>query len=147
VSALLNKALSIYREIGKDIAQDMMSRGSLNSRISHMLLDPLIDLILRFKHYGFRNEAEWRLLCIVPSKDANVQYHAGRMGLVPHISVKLTPITGVWIYKERMPLRVVVQGPTAEPHVAKEALDGYLRRRNYREPHTCIRTSTIPLRF
>jgi hypothetical protein len=148
VMALLTKALSIYRDLGKNIVQgDMRSKGGLNTSISNMLIEPIIDLILKFKHEGFRNEAEWRLLCIVHSEDANrVQYREGRMGLVPYVSVKLTPKSGVYIVPPRMPIRVVVQGPTSEPNIAEKALRGYLDRRNYKE-HTEIRASTVPLRF
>jgi hypothetical protein len=136
VRTLLHKALSIYQKIG----EDQVSRGVITGFIAERLFYHLI----RLKHPCFSHEAEWRLVVTsLGPFDENIEYHSNAMGLVPHVLFKMVaragPLTG------KMPIRTIVQGPTVDKDLAKEALLGFLRRKGYQMTEVLV--SDIPIRF
>jgi hypothetical protein len=101
------------------------------------------NLLVSFKQPGFKHEEEWRLVYSLGMwTKGGTQYHVGEMGLIPHLPLKLTHRAG--IYCNRLPLPEVVQGPTAEPELALQALNSFLGDLGY---NTSTRKSKMPLRF
>jgi hypothetical protein len=136
VQVLLQKALSIYRKIRQD---GVRSIGDFTGFVANVLFQHLI----RLKHPCFRHEAEWRLVVASLLDDKEIDYHSNATGLIPHVTFKIVARTDL-LYK-RMPIRIIVQGPTADSHLAKEALLGFLRRKGYQGTEVLV--SDIPLRF
>ena len=137
VQALLQKAFSIYQKIRQD---GMHSIGDFTGFVANRVFQHLI----RLKHPCFSHEGEWRLVLEIPPNDKKIDYHSNAMGLVPHVTFKITE-RGGGLFNKKMPIPKVVQGPTADSHLAKEALLGFLQRKEY--GMTEVLVSDIPIRF
>jgi hypothetical protein len=112
--------------------------------ISATLDDFKLALIFRLfwmKHPGFSEEKEWRILANFDSAHASrVCLRPSRTTLVPYVELNLSVPGG----QDKLPIREVVQGPTAHPELARLAVDWLFRKHGFQAPE--IRGSTIPLR-
>lgn len=115
--------------------------------IAHFLDDHLAEFTFIFKNPAFREEKEWRvILPILPYEVNDAWRHArfrnsGGM-LVPFVSLKVGPAVGP--NAGRLPLARIVLGPTVDPKLTKDAVDGLLRKYEFNRVE--ILSSAIPLR-
>ncbi len=88
-----------------------------------------------FKHPAFSEEQEWRLMKLQPGT-SEMCFRGGRLGVVPYI--ELEPVPG-----ESLPIKKIVQGPTAD-RVSATSIRMLLDRCGYSK--VTIEPSRIPLR-
>ena len=138
---LLAHVVTLYCQARDQFAERLWS--FIMAEFSQAWRDGFSYLLFSFKQPGFKYEKEWRLVYYLVKFDKGTQYHVGTMGLVPHLPLRLAHTAGV--YLNRLPLAEVVQGPTAEPALALEALRGFLLDVNH--VTTQARRSEMPLRF
>jgi hypothetical protein len=138
---LIAQLLELYRHAREPVAEHL--RNFVMASFCQAWRAGFSNLLFSFKHPGFEYEQEWRLVYYLEQFGRGTQYHVGTMGLVPHLALRLTHTAG--IYLNRLPLAEVVQGPTAEPALALEALKGFLRDVNH--VMTEAKRSEMPLRF
>jgi hypothetical protein len=105
-----------------------------------------------FKHPGFEQEAEWRIVTLrirdpdlIPQgssiDNSPPSIRPTRNGLLPFIKNKL-----VLDEKANLPIAEVVVGPSAHPALALKAAIQLLKNAGYPHPEGLVRHSAIPLR-
>jgi hypothetical protein len=97
-----------------------------------------------FKHPGFREEREWRLIRASarerePPYSVTPSFRARTTGLVPYTPVRLGN-------ESERPLAEVVVGPAAHPDLAALAARQLLESAGYDNASEIVRSSEIPLR-
>jgi hypothetical protein len=106
-------------------------------RVWRVASDTAVRLSLAFKHAGFEEECEWRL---VSTDSQNLKFRSGRWGVVPYKELSLPRKTLVSIW----------QGPTLDHDLTRRTLEMYLVRRygvnHQSEPIVAVHGSAIPLR-
>jgi len=141
---LIAQVVKLYHAARVQVAVHL--RTLIIAKFCEAWRDGFSNLLLSFKHPGFKYEKEWRLVySVLKWVEKDTQYHVGTMGLIPHLPLKLTHTAGP--HRHRFPLAEVVQEPTAEPELALEALASFLGNLGYRDPMVQVRRSTMPLRF
>jgi hypothetical protein len=100
----------------------------------------LVSLLLiecaTFKNPGFMEEKEWRLIQL-GAGDSHRKFRTGRFGIAPYIELK-TP------NDEKLPIKKVIQGPTADQFSAKRSVEMLLQDYGYAAVE--VEVSAIPLR-
>ena len=91
-----------------------------------------------FKHSGFREEAEWRLMGIPEHLPMPWSYRPDTRMLIPYAPLHIP------FEAERHPLVEVIIGPTAKPSLAEASLRGFLNINDL--PQVTIRHSLVPVR-
>jgi hypothetical protein len=164
---MIDRVMTVYRDL----------RGQTEERLWTLVMAKLCqasraafsDLLLSFKHRGFKHEKEWRLVFPSYRWEDSAEFRIGATGLVPYLRVKLCrpfaaalqglpaeardAIEGlpaeardaIESFVHSLPLAEVVQGPTAEPALANEALERFLKGLRFHGVKT--RLSEVPLRF
>jgi len=79
------------------------------------------ELLPRFKHIGFKEEAEWRFVS-QDAPEAMVKYRVRGHALLPYIGLQAA---------ESLPLVRVVIGPGREPAFTRKSVEHFLRARGY----------------
>lgn len=117
----------------------------LSYNAKRALGEALVEAYLCFKHPGFAEEHEWRLIRPVESVSYGrpIKFRPSTLGLVPYIDLPLVDPSG--LYKGRLPLWSVVQGPVRNSELALQSLESYLHSEGY-FAHTEVRVSAVPLR-
>lgn len=78
------------------------------------------------------------------SEGIEIKFRPSSFGFIPYVLIGLKPRAGVFM--GRLPLKKVIQGPTAAPSLSLSSLVMYLEAQGYGFPHTEISQSEIPLR-
>lgn len=135
VETLLERACGLLERIPDGPKSDEQVKGIVRST----QVD-LTKCIVRAKHDAFRNEQEWRLVCVAAERPAIKKYtEFGERGglLVPRVKVPLCTTKDDWA------IRVISCGPTLHPVLS---LDG-IRALTEKYGVGCkVRRSEVPLR-
>jgi hypothetical protein len=91
------------------------------------------ELIPRFKHSGFEDEREWRLVVQHEKVRSTVSFRANRNVLVPYINLGTSPL----------PLKYVRIGPGADLDLTERSIAVFLEAKGYDVP---VRRSRVPFR-
>lgn len=99
-----------------------------------------------FKHPGFAEEREWRLIRVNmrqgnPRQRVKPSFRESANGLLPYLPLEFDPPTG-----DERPIHEVVVGPNAHPELAVRAAEQLLDAVGYASPVGLVRRSSIPLR-
>ena len=104
-----------------------------------------------FKHPGFEEEREWRLVYVEGAEDAKhqssnlpLQFRHAAIGIVPYVVVPLAASGGP--YQGRLPIVEVYHGPSEFGDVAGPVLTRLLEAHGYAEPKTNVKAARAPLR-
>jgi hypothetical protein len=127
-----------------DLLEKIPTGPRLEEHVSGLVRSTQIDLakcIVRAKHEGFRNEHEWRTICVVaehPSVVQHVEFSERGGLLIPRLKLPVRdPEVNNWA------IRAVSCGPTLHPVLSLEgirALTGKF------EVGCKVRRSSVPLR-
>jgi hypothetical protein len=109
-----------------------------------IFMDILIEALVCFKHKGFSEEGEWRIIYLfeVGPNEPFVRIRPGRNFLIPYVELDLASPVPPWT--GRLPIVSVRQGPTAHTELAEESLRLLLDQSGYREAQ--VLRSDIPYR-
>jgi hypothetical protein len=113
----------------------------------HETVHILSECVFCFKHPGFREEQEWRLVKLVMqgqlAPDDAMRFRNGSSGLVPYLELHPNgqPPGGAGL----LPIISVVAGPNPYPELAANAARRLLASADYGDDVT-VRNSEIPLR-
>jgi hypothetical protein len=104
-----------------------------------------------FKHPGFEEEREWRLVCVVGADDPDhgslnlpLRFRHAAIGIVPYVIVPMAVADGP--YQSRLPITEVYHGPSDHADVAEAVLLRLLKEHGYAVPHTKVKAARAPLR-
>jgi hypothetical protein len=139
---LQQKILSqTVEEYGRAVQAAVSKWPALANPIEGFCRCNFISLLLAyfalFKHPGFEEEREWRLVARLYDRALIRKFRTGRFGIIPYI--ELTSPRG-----NNLPIAKICQGPTADPVSAKYSLDMILRDRKY--AGVKVDVSKIPFR-
>jgi len=113
----------------------------------------LVTLSAPYKHPGFAEENEWRLVTRlhVPAETAPTEFRPTRSGLAPYFALgrwgapEVADTQNSPIYpRRRLPLISITQGPTANPDRGAESMLMLANRYGYRDVE--VGTSEVPYR-
>lgn len=147
-NGIVDNALQLtYRAYGELIAGKQEEKESIRVLLWHFLQDHLHDLMLGYKHPGFLEEQEWRLIQPFHSieRDAHldkVKFRAELSGIVPYIELDISPAAGV--NKGRLPINKVRLGPALHPTLSTRAVTMILSKNQYHFVE--VEQSEVPLR-
>ena len=91
------------------------------------------ELIPRFKHSGFEDEREWRLVVQHEKVRSTVSFRANRNVLVPYINLGTSPL----------PLKYIRVGPGANLDLTERSIAVFLKAKGYAVP---VKRSRVPFR-
>lgn len=94
------------------------------------------SLLPKFKHYGFRDEREWRYVVQQTSATCDLKFRAGLNRVVPYIEIGVEP--------GPLPIVSVTVGPGSDQALTAQSLSAFLRCRGYSEVD--VLQSDIPFR-
>ena len=94
-------------------------------------------LLPRFKHYGFRDEREWRFVVQRPIEADSRKFRAARNLIVPYIEVGKHK-------SGRLPISSVTVGPGRDMEHTRQSLLAFLRAKGY--PKVTVKISGVPFR-
>lgn len=141
---LVKKYLDVLLEILPPAQPLKPSRGTLLLGASNLL----IDMILSFKHKGFKEEKEYRILRS-PLRGRvveNVQLRTSSDYVIPYLETNFGVLRGGGDIEPTFPLSEIYMGPTLKSEVAEIGVD-YLLRKNGFDPDSLeIESSAIPFR-
>lgn len=104
-------------------------------------LGEVAGYVFSFKDPAWAEEQEWRAVYVVPhGEHQGVQFRAGGGVAVPFVPLAMGTDPG-----GRLPIRRIVQGPSADPDMSTKSLQLLLSSNGY--PDTEIAASTVPLRL
>jgi hypothetical protein len=164
-SDFIHGVMTLYR-CARDQVEEKL-RTLVMADLCRASLNAFSDLLLSFKHPVFKHEQEWRLVFPVSRwEESGAEFRVGATGLVPYLPIQLTdttyspeilqhvpaeararletPEARAWLERPCPSLAEVVQGPTAEPALARDALDRFLQGLGH---YAKTRWSEAPLRF
>jgi hypothetical protein len=100
----------------------------------HQFMQQVLPLVSTVKHPSFAEEREWRLLSLSWGLEGDLEFRAGRLGLIPY---------------RRFPIPVdsvanVTVGPGYHPEVRQASVVQYLRKHGFKDAD--VRLSNSPLR-
>jgi hypothetical protein len=110
--------------------------GSIEDHCQYNLVSLLVTELATFKNPGFKEEREWRLFRWGEGSSPR-KFRTGRFGVIPYI--ELSPPQG-----QKLPIKKVIQGPTADRSSAKRSVKMLLEDFGYAGVE--VEVSTIPLR-
>lgn len=122
-----------FPDIVDDI--DYMFGTEKDDAIRRKFKDLLTTLVPRFKHYGFREEQEWRLVVRNPPTDKLKFRPRGQM-MLPYLDLKSK--------KEKLPISAVRIGPGVNDEAVQKSIQFFLETRGY-DPDL-VDTSSTPYR-
>jgi hypothetical protein len=106
------------------------------------LMADLALLAAFFKHDSFREEREWRALCVADENDPAIDFRAAAGIIVPFVSIPLQADEQGG--RASMPIGRVVCGPTLQPTLSRRAVELLLKLRGFERFE--VRSSRVPLR-
>ena len=112
------------------------AEGTIEDHCRWQLVSLLLGECATFKNPGFREEQELRLVRLGEG-DSPRKFRTGRFGMVPYI--ELSPPSG-----QKLPIKKIMQGPTADPTAAGGSVQMLLEDYGYAD--VSVEVSTIPLR-
>lgn len=136
---LLKWMLSMWvRRLREPLPPDAQFQGRQHIMLANLERGFLIFASV-FKHPGFREEQEWRLVTYDRRRDIpERQIRTGRSGLVPYVELPLQqPQYAMWV-------RRLIVGPNAHQHLAEDAARALLTAN--RITFDSLRCSKIPYR-
>ena len=98
----------------------------------------------RFQGFGIKLPESRPIRPLSNAEGVDLKFRTTSLGFVPYIELGLKDRAGV--FRNRLPLEVVIQGPTAAPGFSLVSLTMYLEYHGYGFPMTNIYPSAIPLR-
>ncbi len=110
--------------------------GSPQPTIPLMLETLILELIPRFKHQSFKNEAEWRLVVSQPD-NANIVFRTRDNVLVPYVKLGGNGRT--------LPIKAVRIGPGKDMEITRRSVDLFLKSKKDYE-NVSVEVSTVPFR-
>jgi hypothetical protein len=99
------------------------------------VFDVVSQLLPRFKHYGFRDEREWRFVVQRSGDDDALQFRAKGTVIAPYI---VMTVPGA-----RLPIKSITVGPGREMDLTAASIRLYLKQRGYTVP---VNLSRVPFR-
>lgn len=91
---------------------------------SYQLHYLVLLMTMAFKHYGFVEEAEWRLVSQYPDMLAGaVNYRAGRFGVVPYVPISLWGDERIDKAGDARKLDHLIVGPNGNSKAARKAVE------------------------
>jgi len=121
-----------------EVFHDRLS-GDLKSQAEEALrviCDSLIEFAPRFKHEGFHEEAEWRIIVNEPEQE--VLFRPGPSYAIPYIAMDL-------IKSKPQALAKIIVGPNPNQSRAKQSVEFLVRKYGY-NPEIVLR-SALPFNF
>jgi Protein of unknown function (DUF2971) len=112
-----------------------------------LLRELLTEYLACFKHPGFKEEQEWRIVHPFDTyEDTNnhIEFRTARGAIAPY--VKLDCAFGGPPFLGKLPIVSVMHGPAQHPDEAKEALRILLVKHGYRLEDVRVEGSNVPLR-
>jgi hypothetical protein len=104
-----------------------------------------------FKHPGFAEEREWRMVYVEGADDGShgglnlpLRFRQAAIGIVPYVVIPLTVSDG--LYRGRLPITDIYHGPSDHADVAEAVLTRLLEEHGYTGPHTSVKAARAPLR-
>lgn len=94
------------------------------------------SLLPKFKHYGFRDEREWRFVVQQPAQACELKFRAGLNRVVPYIEVGVRDAP--------LPITSVTVGPGNDQTLTAQSLKTFLRCHGHEE--VAVDLSDIPFR-
>lgn len=98
----------------------------------------LSRLLPQFKHTGFREEGEWRIVIQQKAIRSGVCFRVIKNVLVPYLEIDLKDSSG------KLPISYLRVGPGADQELSKRSIELYLKKHGYEEVE--VRVSNIPYR-
>jgi hypothetical protein len=102
---------------------------------AHSLLSGLLP---QFKHYGFKDEQEWRVVIQQKTVRSIVSFRAKANVIVPYLKLKLAS-------GGKLPIKYIRVGPGREQELTKRSVELYLISKGYDD--VVVRLSNVPYRF
>jgi len=133
VSYGADETADILRQQLRDVITPL---GSPQPAIPLMLENLILELIPRFKHHSFKNEAEWRLVVSQPDT-ANIIFRTKDNVLVPY--VKLGE------HMKTLPIKSIRIGPGKDTEITRRSVDLFLKSKTGYE-NVSVEVSTVPFR-
>ncbi|MFT3927845.1 MAG: DUF2971 domain-containing protein [Myxococcales bacterium] len=127
--ALLDELLGIVVKYAETHFPDDGDVDKSDKALRVYIHQPLLRLLLAFKHPAFKAEQEWRLVCGESGPWNGAKYRVGRYGLTPYIEYGRPLPSGT--PRATLPISGVLHGPTANRDVAGHALHGLLQSFGY----------------
>jgi hypothetical protein len=102
---------------------------------AHSLLSGLLP---QFKHSGFKEEQEWRIVVQQSTVRPIVSFRAKAHVLLPYLKLKLAN-------GGKLPIKYIRVGPGREQELTKRSIESYLASRSYEDVE--VHLSNVPYRF
>lgn len=142
ISSLLDELTVAEREQDADVAIGLVPK------LLQCLSGLIWESMFCFKHPAFQEEKEWRWVLLRSRLDSEADPHPlvrrSQHGFVPYVELPIHPKAGPW--QGRLPLNMLIVGPSPQPKLAKGGATALLRLHNYRWPMTEVFGSDVPLR-
>jgi hypothetical protein len=104
-----------------------------------------------FKHPGFEEEREWRMVYVEGADDPDhgglnlsLRFRHAAIGIVPYVIIPIAASEGP--YHGRLPITEVYHGPSDHMDVSEAVLIRLLEEHGYAIPHTRVKAALTPLR-
>jgi hypothetical protein len=101
------------------------------------VFDRVCRLLPKFKHFGFRDEREWRYVFQSQISPSELCFRSRAEKVVPYIKVGRSA--------ERLPIASIRVGPGADQKLTVQSLASFLEARGYAK--VPVETSVIPFRL
>jgi len=98
----------------------------------------LSGLLPQFKHSGFKEEQEWRIVVQQSTVRPIVSFRAKAHVLLPYLKLKLANVG-------KLPIKYIRVGPGREQELTKRSIELYLASRSYEDVE--VHLSNVPYRF
>jgi hypothetical protein len=95
-------------------------------------------LLPQFKHAGFSDEREWRIVIQHSTIRSSISFRASANVMIPYLKLKLSD-------DDLLPIKYVRVGPGREQELTKRSVDLFLQSKDYTDIE--VKMSTVPYRF
>jgi Protein of unknown function (DUF2971) len=113
-----------------------VGKGPVSEDVKEEFVRFIHRCIPRFKHYGFREEREWRLV-VQTSEAPHLKFRPKRTRLVPYFELS-------WNEKKRLPIKSMRAGPGSDIELTAESLKIFMAKHGYQNAK--VWRSKIPYR-
>lgn len=143
---ILHKILEVVGDSLKRVTKGMTYDTARPHADSHALIfeEEVVKYAAFFKHPTFREEQEWRLIYFPTenSYSSQIKFRSGSLGIIPYTQISL-PDGKNNDQEGILPIASMRIGPTANPALAKKALEMVA---HSKYPNLEITASDVPLR-
>jgi|SRR5579862_6291573 len=98
----------------------------------------LSELLPQFKHIGFQEEQEWRIVVQHKTIRSSVHFRAKTNVLIPYLKLRIGE-------NGQIPIKYIRIGPGREQELTRKSVELYLSSKSYNNVE--IRVSSVPYRF